>query len=382
MARRVFLHIGTMKSATTYLQQWGDLNRDELAKSGVLFPELGLPFAAANDLLGKTGARRETEGAWAKLDAQLRRYDGDAVVSNELLAMLAPRRIKRLVAAFAPAEIHVVVTARDLARVIPSQWQTRLKNGSTLTWGQFATAVCADPVKHPDQAEPAAAEPAGVSGGDDSAEWFWRRQDLPAIVRKWQAAGDRLTIVTVPPAGSPPHEVEARFASVIGVDDHAFARPTYANSSVGAHSAELLRRVNRETAGLDSEYQRMGVRNALARLVLAERASAEPRCGLSPDQLAWVRSRALAMTAELDQLGVGVVGDLHDLVPDAQTSDGGIDPAATSDADLLEAAVFGLAGMARVHTDVRIDYEQLRRDHEDLLRNPERLHSATVREQR
>lgn len=126
----------------------------------------------------------------------------------------------------------------------------------------------------------------------------------------------------------------------------------------------------------------MGVRNALARLVLAERASTEPRCGLGAEQLAWVRRRALVMVAELDQLGVWVVGELDDLVPNAEPSDGGIDPAVASEADLLEAAVFGLAGMARVHTDVRIEYEQLRRDHDDLLENRERLLTATVLEQR
>lgn len=374
MARRVYLHIGTMKSATTYLQHWGDLNREALAEAGVLWPELGLPFAAVNDLLGKTGARRPSEGAWAELDAQLREHAGDAVVSNELLAALGPRRIMRLVSPFAPAQVHVVVTARDLARVIPSQWQTRLKNGSTLTWAEFATTVCAGPVEPPDRVEPTASEPVEVSGADDSAEWFWRRQDLPAIVRKWQhpVGGDRLTVVTVPPAGSAADVVGARFAAAIGVDDHAFAQPAYANSSVGAHSAELIRRVNSQTAGLNGEYQRMGVRNALARLVLAERASAEPRCGLNSEQLAWVSDRALAMVGELEQLGVGVVGDLDDLVPSAHGTDGAIDPAEASDTDLLEAAVFGLAGMARVHTDVRIEYDQLRRDL-DVLESRERL---------
>ncbi len=144
MARRVYLHIGTMKSATTYLQQWGDVNRERLAEAGVLYPELGVPFAAANDLLGRTASRRETAGAWAELDRQFRQHDGDAIFSNELLATLAPRKIARRVSAFGPAEVRVVMTARDLARVIPSQWQTTLKNGSTRTWSQFATAVCSE----------------------------------------------------------------------------------------------------------------------------------------------------------------------------------------------------------------------------------------------
>lgn len=376
MARRVYLHIGTMKSATTYLQQWGDVNRERLAEAGVLYPELGVPFAAADDLLGRTGSRRETAGAWAELDRQFQQHEGDAVFSNELLATLAPRKIARLVSAFAPAEVRVVLTARDLARVIPSQWQTTLKNGSTRTWSQFATAVCSESV------EPSDDEQRDDASGADPRAWFWRRQDLPLIVTKWTeaVAADRIFLVTVPPAGSAAHIVEQRFASVLGVVGAAFTQPAYVNSSLGAYSAELIRRVNGETAKMERNYQRMGVRNALARLVLADRASSEPRCALSAEQRAWAQECSRAMTVDLETLGVRVVGALDDLVPGPDCTDG-VDPAVATDADLLEVAVAGLAGMARVHTDVRLEYNQLRRDHDALLVASEQLLGETGREQ-
>ncbi len=377
MASRAFLHIGTMKSATTYLQQWGDVNRERLAEAGVLWPELGVPFAAADDLLGRTGSRRETAGAWAELDRQFRQQDGDAVFSNELLATLGPRKIARLVSAFAPAEVRVVVTARDLARVIPSQWQTTLKNGSTRSWSQFATAVCSESTEpsEEDQRDDA-------SGADDPSAWFWRRQDLPLIVTKWREAvtADRVFLVTVPPAGSADEIVEHRFASVIGVDGAEFTQPAYLNSSLGAYSAELVRRVNAHTTELEPNYQRMGVRNALARLVLADRASSEPRCALSAEQLAWAQERARAMTVDLQVLGVRVVGTLDDLVPGPEVTPEGVDPALATEADLLEVAVIGLAGMARVHTDARLELSQLRRDHDALLVASEQLLGEAGRE--
>ena len=38
MARRVFLHIGTMKSATTYIQDLCDVNQEALLDAGLFWP--------------------------------------------------------------------------------------------------------------------------------------------------------------------------------------------------------------------------------------------------------------------------------------------------------------------------------------------------------
>lgn len=369
MARRVFVHIGTRKSATTYLQQWGDVNRDVLAGAGVLWPELGAPFAAASDLFGRSGSVRDTAGAWRRLDDAFRRHDGDAVFSNELLAGARPRRINQLVAAFAPAEVHVLVTARDLARVVPSQWQTTLKNGKQLPWSQFVDAVCSDG-RHP----PAQGPQTGATE-EDAGQWFWRRQDLPAIVHSWRRATgvQSVTLVTVPPAGSPPAVVGERFAAALGAGGLHLAQPEYANSSLGAHSAELIRRMNAQTAGWDRSYQRIGVRNGLSRLVLAQRASAEPRLSLNRDQAKWLSQRALVMVEQIQRLSVPVVGDLNDLVPDAESPAPGVDPAASTDGQLLEAAVSGLTGMAHLHAQMRMEYDLLLAEHDALLADHESL---------
>lgn len=370
MAHRVFVHIGTRKSATTYLQHWGDVNRQVLADAGVLWPELGAPFAAAGDLFGSSGSVRDTTGAWRRLDDSFRHHDADAVFSNELLAGVRPRKINQLVAAFAPAEVQVLVTARDLARVVPSQWQTTLKNGKQLPWSQFVDAVCAAGQDRPDSAQRAARQTEG-----DVGQWFWRRHDVPAILDGWRRASgvQGVTLVTVPPAGSPGEMVGDRFAAAIGAGGLNFAQPEYANSSLGAHSAELIRRMNAQTAGWDRSYQRIGVRNGLSRLVLAQRASAEPRLSLSRDQAKWLRQRALVMVEQIEKLSVPVVGDLNDLVPDAESPARGVDPAASTDGQLLEAAVSGLTGMAHLHAQMRMEYDLLLDEHDALVADHESL---------
>ncbi len=365
MASRVYLHIGTMKSATTYLQHWGDVNRHALAEAGVLWPELGLPFAATSDLLARADARRPSQGAWRRLTSELERHDGAAVLSNELLAAMGQVRAARVIRALRPAEISIVLTVRDLARVLPSQWQTRLKNGSTVAWTEFAEAVCGDVGPTPGRDDREGAD------NEDAHLWFWRRQDWPAIVRRWRDAAETgiVTLVTVPPAGSPTAFTGQRFAAALGVNARGYVEPEYRNSSLGAHSAELVRRVNQAASGWDREYQRMGVRNGLARTVLAERARDEPGCALSPHLFERLRGRTSAMIADLEGLDVQIIGDLQDLVPTPETMDG-VDPGQSSDSELLTAAVTGLVGFARVHTEVRTEYDRLADAHERLVTSP------------
>src|SRR3954465_2103752 len=124
MSRRVFLHVGVMKSATSYLQDLCDVNRERLLAQGLLWAKSGDNFLATDDLLGTRRARPGLEGAWQRLAGEVEAHGGDALISNELLAPINAQRRRRLVGALAPAEASVVVTARDLARVIPSQWQT------------------------------------------------------------------------------------------------------------------------------------------------------------------------------------------------------------------------------------------------------------------
>lgn len=349
MARRVFFHIGTMKSATTYLQALAQQNSVQLAEAGVLWPAWGLPYRALADLRGKDEQRPGREGAWADLIGQFREFRGDAVFSNELLAPLGPGRIRRLVDAVAPAEVEVVVTARDLGRVIPSHWQTTLKNGDTTTWSEFAAAVCAEPV-----------EDAKMTRTENIGGWFWRRHDVPAILARWSqlVPAERMTIVTVPPPGDDAHLVGERFAAVIGVDSSRFDQPEYDNSSVGAHSAELLRRLNAAVPDLERHHLRWGIQDGLARVALIGRAEPEPRFGLTQLQQDWVCARADRMIEQIQSSGLRVVGDLEDLRPTREAQPGIVDPSATSTATLLETALVGLGGMAKIVADLRVEQER------------------------
>lgn len=355
MARTAYLHIGTMKSGTTYLQDLWSLNRDELSASGVLWPT-AKRYQAVTDLFTWPQDGSDEPNQWAHLEAEVREHSGDLVISNEFLAANRVRRIRRLVDALPAQELRVVITARDLARVIPSHWQTAIKNGGRQTWTEFAESVCRDDTQpspqtsDDDAASDRRREPRGV------AERFWRHHDIAAIIRRWRQVvpPERITLVSVPPAGADPDLLAARFGSVVGVTLTGLSQPDpQSNVSLGAHSAELLRRLNLKMTDAQLDQTRQAFRVALGRSVLSARAGDEPRFALTHEQHDWASTRAERMTRQIRSSGVRVVGDLSDLIPTLRLAEGAVLPEETSETDLLETAGDALIGLAAQWGDLR-----------------------------
>lgn len=334
MARRVFLHVGTAKSGTSFLQDLWWQHADELRERGLLLPgdRRRDHFAAAAVVKGMTAVvetlRDRERGAWDRLVEETRAWPGDVLVTNEHFSDSPPGAASAALADLAGAadEVHVVLTARDLGRVLPSAWQQRVKMGARQPYRRFL---------------------ATVRRGEDDQK-FWRYQDVPAILALWSAGlpDGRAHLVVVPPAGAPRDELWLRTAAVLGLDvaglDTAARRP---NDSLGLVEAELLRRINervprpRRTPALTRHVKGGFVPEALA-------GSAEREPFVLPERHhGWVRERSEATVAALRASAYDVVGDLDDLLPaDPRT---GRTPDDASDEELLAAARVVLTRLER-----------------------------------
>ena len=330
MARRVFLHVGTLKSATTYLQGMCDDNGETLVAHGLLWLGARANFAAINDLFGTARSSDKPLLTWAELVERVNAHPGDALVSNELLSTRGPRKIRRLVQDL-EGEVVVIITARDVGRVVVSQWQERARNRVGESWSDFMSALTADgSVDNPD------------------LEWFWRRQDLPAMASRFaDVVGiERVRIVTVPGSGVSPALVGRRFLDAVDLGDvPALPGPVGANPSLGAYSVELMRRVQERLSDAERDRLRPALKFVLTRQVLAARRGAEPALGLTPVQAEWAEQFASRQIQGLRDLGVEVFGDLDDLRPEDQSGTRGIDPASATDSDLLDVAIDALIGL-------------------------------------
>ncbi|HET7326060.1 MAG TPA: hypothetical protein VFJ14_02120 [Nocardioidaceae bacterium] len=352
MSPTVHLHIGAPKSGTSYLQAALVQNQRALADDGVLFPGRLIDHIRAAE--GVLGAPR-LEKRWDQLAEKVRSFDGAAaVISMELLCTATPRQARRAVAAFDGLDVRVVLTARDLARVIPAQWQESTQFRHTWSFQDYLAGVTA---RRPRQ------DPAGRS--------FWRQHDLDHILGTWSGAvgADHVTVVTLPQRTGEPDLLWRRFSAAVGIESGRYELPATANESLGAASAELMRRVNEALAGTDlgpREYAR-NCRQLLAKTVLAARSREEPRLALPGGLQPWAAERSAQAVAAIRDRGVQVVGDLDDLrSPEVSpTRDGGppgidrpdVDPAQLPPEALLDAAVDAIAGLVTL----RVDQERRRR---------------------
>ncbi|MFF2451250.1 hypothetical protein [Isoptericola sp. NPDC058082] len=309
MPSRVFLHVGAPKSGTTYLQSRLHANRRDLRRHGVLYPSgpLGDPRLHYFAALDVTGARhgidpRRLDGAWDRLVRQVRRARGDVVVSHELLARADPDQAARALADLAAtgAEVHVVLTARDLARELASGWQETLKFGSRTTLRASL-----------DRAR------AGRSA-------FLRSLDPTHVLPVWAAGlpAPRVHVVTAPPAGGAGDALWLRFLDAIDVDPAWAPRDAErSNASVGAPEAQVLRGLNRR---LGDEVRRGGALSPIVDGIVAGDALAPRRStpvALGPDDHPWVADLSETWVAWLRDQDVTVHGDLDDLLPVAPGDD-------------------------------------------------------------
>lgn len=307
---RVFLHVGSPKTGTTFLQDVLWAQRELAAAQGLLLPgeRFHDHFLATLDVRGLAGDPVHPEravGMWDRLAAESLAHDGTVLISHELFAGASEEQARRAVAILAGsgAEVHVVVTARDHVRQISAEWQEHVKHRSTATFESFVR---------------------GVRDDADRRSWFWQVQDYAGVLGRWGAdlPPDRLHVVTVPPSGSDPTVLWNRFASLIGLDPASFdTELERSNSSLGAEQAELLRRVNVELGDrlpIPGPYP-LVVKNVLAHRVLEARPGT--RLALGAEDRAYAAAESRAVAGRLEQMGVDVVGDLAELVPVVDTSD-------------------------------------------------------------
>jgi hypothetical protein len=329
MARRIYLHVGTMKSGTTYLQQLFNQNRELLADHGILWQQMARNHQAVSDFGSLRRLSPDAVGTWREFRGEVRAYPGDVLISSEMMAPWSPSRVRRLRDELAPEELRVILTARDLTRVVPSHWQETTQNLGTDTWKEWIGKVR----RGPDVAPP-------VVG-------FWKHQNLPQLVSNWStiASPGHLYVVTLPQDTSDPEELNRRFARAVDGFPDQVEPPPSGNPGLGAVSAELLRRVNVQLGELPFDQYRRGFKQTLAKEILVKRASVEPKPRLDRDEYEAIRAIALTMVEKLRTAEITVEGSLQDLVPREWPGHEPLDPGALPDSELLDAAIIGLADL-------------------------------------
>lgn len=347
----IYLHVGALKTGTSYLQQLLADNKQTLLGEGVLFPGQqgwGDQVLAVRDILGlrlDNEVRERGIGAWSRLRAEMFDHTGrGSVVSMEFLSLASAWRARSVIRSLRGAEVHVILTVRDSSRAIPAQWQETMQNRGTTSWPDYVDAILSSP-----------------QGRSPSARDFQRALNIPRMLEAWGPVvpRERLHVVLVPAPGARPALLWERFASVFGVDPAVCTPPArQRNASLGYASADLMRRVNVELADLGMQAYAKTMKSYLSKQVLSGR-NGEPAVStnraLSEFALNWNRS----MTDAIAKSGADVVGEPSDLdvAPSEATT---IEPPPPE--QVLAAARDAMAGLQKV---IGTRGKRLRSAHQD-----------------
>jgi len=317
---KVHLHIGLPKSGTTYLQQMVEATRSDWERAGWLIPRTRDQIRAVQDAV-----RHQGEREWKALSAEMLAWQGpNVLLSVETLCRASGDRVSSILESLSGARVHVVVTARDIARSLPAQWQQSTQHRKPWSWNHYRDSV--------------------LSGerSDRAARSFWSQHDLERILARWSSgrADHQVSIVTVPhtPGTS---TLWDRFTASLSSSIQPHGNLARANESLGATSGELLARVNQldTVRNLSDRQYNVLVRSFLARDVLASRRELEAPVRLEYAHKAWADREASRVANAVKSSGVALFGELEDLRP--TESSFGESPTPTSD-ELLEAATLAL----------------------------------------
>lgn len=309
MADRVFLHIGLPKTGTSHLQTILWSSRDRLRTDGVLLPGRERRDHLWSSRIVRDDPRHDQrpprqQQAWDVVRTEIADWPGTAVLSHEFFAAASAEQASRMVEQLAPAEVHLVVTAREPLGLFTASWQESLKNRETVRIEDYARTESPSP----------------------EAIWNWRTLDLALVLQRWGDVVPAGRVHVLPgarpgdAAGSGP-SLWQRFAELIGVPPGEYDESAgFANASMGVVEAETLRRVNlhlQRRGALGTAFERgVFVRTHLADERLVPRGG--DRFWPTEEQVEDCRRRGERAVALVRERGYDVRGDLDALLVPAR----------------------------------------------------------------
>ncbi|HEX3823183.1 MAG TPA: hypothetical protein VHV79_01825 [Mycobacteriales bacterium] len=326
----VVLHIGPHKTGTTALQSAFHHNRDELAKHNVRYAGRGRQsMLAALAMTGRPGRRGDTKATprhWRDLVDEVRGARGQrVVVSSEFFADSEHDVPQRVVDGLGRDRVHVIITLRPLARILPSQWQQYVQNGQRKRYPAWLKQVL---IERP---------------FDRTMGTFWRRHNHGELVKRWAGVlePDRLTVIVLDESNR--RMLLDTFESMLDLP-HGVLVPEQdaSNRSLTLGEVEVIRLLNVEFLRRrwpNSLYGRI-VRNGVAKKLLKRPPDPDEPIITTPR---WALKRAgeigQATVEAIDAVGVNVIGDLASLAmvpaPRPRATDATSDPAIPASAAVL-----------------------------------------------
>jgi len=329
----VLLHIGPYKTGSTSIQYALFDHQDDLRQRGVIFPgDTHRQRRPGWGVLGWTprGRKRATLDEWYALVDSVRDVGEHRVcLTTEDFGWASAAQASRIVADLGAARVHVLAVVRRLDRLLPSEWQERVKTfHETKPYDDWLRAVLGD-----DRTEPSAHE-------------FWASHDVGAQLSNWTSALPPAQMTVLVTDDRDRGALAGIFERMLGLPDGYLHTSVEANPSLTAERIELLRRLNVASAsnGWSDRLHLFAVEVGVKSALMA--APPSPFDHQLPPLPAWALERVAVLSEEqitaIRESGVDVVGDLACLrIPTEPTS---VPAAEPPGAVSVEASAMALEG--------------------------------------
>lgn len=311
----VLLHIGPHKTGTTTLQGAFVSAREKVARHGVHYAgrrrQPYLAILSVTGAPGRPGDPPRTEKHWRKLVSEVGAASAAGqrvVISSERCADAGPEAIRRMVDELGGPRVHILVTLRPFAKILPSHWQQAVQNGLETPYDEWLDRTLN---------VPRAESPSGR---------FWLRHAHDELIERWAAVvgADKVTVLVLDE-----NDREMYLRSVESMLDlpRGILVPEEAlvNRSLTLGEVEVIRVINGEYKRQQwpgSAYARFVRLGIIASMQERKPAPGEARI-VTPD---WAQDCAAGIGAaaaqKIEALGVNVIGDLTSLAAISKSSTG------------------------------------------------------------
>ena len=303
--RARLLHIGLAKTGTTALQSTARARRAGLLDLGVRYPGGGLNHREAiSALMGRRwgwlgpGTAVPGPGHWDRLLEEVEDDPDRRIwISHEFASESTDEVAQRFRDALGE-RLHVVITLRPFAAMLPSSWQQYLKGGTTHPFDWWLERVLAEP---PDTSVTPS---------------FHLRNDQGEVVRRWARVAGAANVTVVIVHKSRPTLLTEAFEALLGLPAGYLVDSRLGglqqNRSMSVPESELVRRLNLAVKGKQvqwDDYERLIRGGAIARL-LESRPDAAAEPVLLPTWAAELATaRGTRFAEQIATSGVRLVGD-------------------------------------------------------------------------
>ena len=301
------LHIGPHKTGTTSLQRSISANREALLQQGVY---CGAPAGQrSSNRAARALLRRPFEDPdrivdiqeWEELVARVRASTTPlSVISGEEFSFCDTKEIQTILKSLGRERVHVAVTVRPLAKVLPSQWQLDLGRSTSSSFNEWLEWIL---------------RPRGarrLAQMLDIPHPFWFRHRHDQLAKRWadEIGADKVSVVVAD--GQRHRDLLSFFERLLGLTEQSLSTVSdQSNSSLSEQEIAIILRLHQllEERGLmfATAFRSQKLKRRL--LKVRARLNTDQKMSLPAWAVPNVRALSEQIYDGLTSSGIRIIGD-------------------------------------------------------------------------